>query len=106
VEIADEKYVVVSTRPVAGEPETTRARVIALSDGRLGFWMVGEIKDGQAVAVRPERSDAPEVRGTAEVVRSGRWFDEVVGKARRKYGLRARVGHIDTVVLVRLEARS
>jgi hypothetical protein len=104
VEIADETYVVLSTRPGSGESE--RAPVVPLSDGRLGLWTVAEITDGQPVAVRSERPDAPELRGTAELVRSGRWFDEVVAKARRKYGLRSRASHIDLVVLVRLDGYS
>ncbi len=96
---ADEKYVVLTVADA-----TTRARLVPLSDGRLGLWPADDIDaDGREVAVRPERPDSPAVNGSAVVVRSGRYFDEARAKGRRKYGRRARLNRTDAVVLVRLE---
>jgi hypothetical protein len=99
VVIADEKYVVLTVADV-----TTRARLVQLSDGRLGLWPADDIKaDGQPVTLRPDRPDSPAVSGSADVVRSGRYFDEALARGRRKYGRRARLGHTEELVLVRLE---
>ena len=97
--IADEKYVVVTVDDVS-----TKARVVQLSDDRLGLWTTGDIvTDGQAVTLRADRADSPGLTATAQVVRSGRAFDETRAKIRRKYGHRSRPSHIESVVLVRPE---
>ncbi len=103
VEIADETYVVISTRVASGESVSGRARVVPLSDGRLGLWSADVlVADGQPIAVRSEHTDA-ELRGTVELVRSGRAYDETRAKLRRKYGLRGRLRQGDSVLLVRLD---
>jgi hypothetical protein len=100
VVIADEKYVVLTVADA-----TTQARLVPLSDGRLGLCPADEIDaDGQEVTLRPDRPDSPAVHGTAAVVRSGRAFDETRSKIRRKYGWRGgRLSSTDAVLLVRLE---
>jgi hypothetical protein len=103
VAIADEKYVVLATRPPSGDPATTRARLVPLSDGRIGLWPEYDVvADGQAVTVCAEHVGSPELAGTAEVVRSGRAYDESRVRIRRKYGWRGRLARTDPVVLVRL----
>lgn len=83
---------------------TTRARLVSLSDDRLGLWTADDVDaDGRAVTLRAEGADSPAVTGTAQVVRSGRAFDETCAKLRRKYGRRVRPSHIEAVVLVTLE---
>jgi hypothetical protein len=105
VAIADERYVVLTTRSPSGESVTTRARLVALSDGRLGLWAADDVvTDGQEVQVRVERPDSPELAGTVDVVRSGRSFDEARAKMRSKYGWRARLPGHDAVILFRPEA--
>jgi hypothetical protein len=99
VALADEKYVVLTVAAAS-----TRARLVPLSDGRLGLWPVPDLDvDGLAVTLRSDRSDSPAHRGTADIVRSGRAFDEARAKLRRKYGWRGRLSGSDAVVLVRLE---
>ncbi len=86
---------------------TTRARVVPLSDGRLGLCPADDpaddlAADGQAVTLRTEVPDSTAYAGTATVVRSGRAFDETRAKLRRKYGWRDRFSPTEVVVLVRL----
>jgi PPOX class probable F420-dependent enzyme len=128
--ITDEKYVAFTTFRKSGDPVSTPVWLVPVSDGRVGFWTAmgsgktkrlrhnpqvtlqpsdvrGRVKDGSAV-----------VPGTAEMVQSGRLFDEVHGRVREKYGfmtkltkLLATIGplrrrglaYADTVVLVRLD---
>ena len=102
MEITDEQYVVISTHADTGEPLSGRARVVPLSDGRLGLWVAVDLEaDGQVVTVRAERTDAAELHGTAHLVRSGRAFDEARAKLRKKYGWRARLSRPDELLLVR-----
>lgn len=90
--IADAKYVALTALPSAGGAPT-RMRVVPLSDGRVGLWAVGDLRRGEQV-VRVQAcdhhghplKDAPPLSGSAEVVRSGRYFDETAAKVRRKYG--------------------
>lgn len=90
-----------TARSPTGEEITTRARVVELSDGRLGMWSEDIVPDRQAVRVRAEGPDSPGLAGTVDVVRSGRSFNEARTKLRRKYGRRARVSHLDAVLLLR-----
>jgi hypothetical protein len=110
VRIADEKYVVLATCPPVGDPVTTRARLVPLSDGRLGLWPAADVvSDGETVSLRrggpdaPGSAGSPVVTGTAAVVRSGRGFEETRAKLRRKYGWRARLSRTDALVVVRLD---
>ena len=86
------------------EPMGTPVRVAALPDGRLGFattWS-GELRrrvgDGATVTLEPPSGPADLVTGTATVVRSGRWYDEVRGRLGAEGGLQLR--RTDAVVLV------
>ncbi len=98
--IADQKYVVLTVGDA-----TSRARLVPLSDGRLGVCPAGSelAADGRAVTLRPDESGSPAVDGTATVVRSGRAYDETRAKVRRKYGWRGRLTSTDAVLIVRLE---
>jgi hypothetical protein len=112
VGIGDQRYVALTTLREPGRDVPVRMRVVTLSDGRLGLWGVQDVRHGQqAVQVRAcdrrgrPLADSPAVSGSAEVVRSGRYYDETVAKVHRKYG----VGGIlltdrtaDAVMLVRV----
>ena len=124
-QLAGEKYLALTTFRRSGEPVTTPARVVPVSDGRLGLCtaMTEPLARDRRVQVEPcdvrgrtQETTSP-VDGRAEVVRSGALFDEVHGRVREKYGwtttatrLLARLGpqgrrgpgHADTVVLVSL----
>jgi hypothetical protein len=100
VAIADEKYVVLTVGDA-----TSRARLVPLSDGRLGVCPAGSdlAADGRAVSLRPEEPGSPAADGTATVVRSGRAYDETRAKVRRKYGWRGRLSTTDAVLIISLE---
>ena|SRR6476619_2315342 len=128
--ISDEKYISFTTFRRSGDPVSTPVWVVPVSDGRIGFWTAmgsGKTKRlrndprvlVQASDVRGRaRAGTQALSGAAEMVRSGRLFDEVHGRVRQKYGLMttitrvlATVGRLrrsgltygDTVVLVRLD---
>ena len=129
--LPDEKYIALTTFRRNGDPVTTPVWVVPVSDGRVGFWTAmgtGKTKrlgNDPRVSMQPcdvrgrPRSGTTSVPGTAEMVQSGRLFDEVQAKVRQKYGLMtkitgllARLGplgrkgltYADTVVLVRPDA--
>jgi len=124
------KYMTFTTYRRTGEPVSSPVWVVPVSDGRVGFWTAmgtGKTKRlTHTPRVRVQPSDArgrvapgsEALDGTAEMVRSGGFFDEVHARVREKYGvmttvtrLLARVGpqgrkglaYADTVVLVRLD---
>ena len=124
------KYIAFTTYRRTGEAVTSPVWVVPVSDGRVGFWTsMGSGKTKRLAhtsRVRVQPSDArgrvasgsQPLDGTAEMVRSGGFFDEVRAKVREKYGvmttitrLLAKVGpqgrkglsYADTVVLVRLD---
>ncbi|MCW2764765.1 MAG: hypothetical protein JWO11_724 [Nocardioides sp.] len=129
--IADERYVALTTYRRSGDPVTEPVWIVPVSDGRLGhITAMGSeratrLRLDPRVTLQPAHArgavkDATTPRpGTAELVRSGRLFDEVRREVRRKYGLRDRVAgllagaglgpdgkgrtYADTVVLVRLD---
>ncbi|WP_193605151.1 hypothetical protein [Nocardioides dongkuii] len=90
------------------DPVRTPVRVVTLADGRLGFAVTaaGEpcrrVTDGATVTLEPPSGPADMVTGTAAVVRSGRWYDEVRGRLRAEGTLleRWRLRRADAVVLV------
>lgn len=129
--ISDEKYIAFTTFRRSGEPVSTPTWIVPVSDGRVGFWTAmgtGKTKRlGHDPRVTLQASDvrgrveagSPVVTGTAELVQSGRLFDEVQAKVREKYGLMTKVTKVlaglgplrrqgltyaDSVVLVRLDA--
>jgi uncharacterized protein len=128
--ISDEKYMAFTTFRRSGEAVSTPTWVVPVSDGRVGFWTAmgsGKTKrlkndprvTLQASDVRGRPKEGfPVVTGTAELVQSGRLFDEVHAKIREKYGVmtkiskalgalpmrRKKLTYADTVVLVRLDA--
>ena len=128
--ISDEKYISFTTFRRSGDPVSSPVWVVLVSDGRIGFWTAmgsGKTKrlgNDPRVTVQPSDVRGRALAGTealsgaAEMVRSGRLFDEVQGRVRQKYGLMttltrvlATVGvlrrkgmtYADTVVLVRLD---
>lgn len=104
MDIAAAAHVVVTS---GSHAETTW--VVRLGDGRLACPTTGAV-DGP-VTVRVEGSSPAE--GVADVVRSGRTFDEAHGRLRLKYGVRWRLDQArrrlvrrtprDPVLLVRLD---
>ena len=124
--VPDEKYISFTTFRRSGDPVSTPVWVVPVSDGRIGFWTAmgtgktKRLRNDPRVTVQPcdvrgrVTAGTQPRAGTAEMVRSGRLFDEVQGRVRRKYGLTAALGralgrlvrrgaYADTVVLVRLD---
>lgn len=129
--LEDEKYLAFTTFRKNGDPVSTPVWVVPVSDGRVGFWTAmgtGKTKRlgrNPQVTVQPcdvrgrVRTGTTSVPGTAEMVQSGRLFDEVQAKVHEKYGLMTRITplfaklgrqgrmgltYADTVVLVRPDA--
>jgi PPOX class probable F420-dependent enzyme len=130
VSLADERYLAFTTYRKSGEAVTTPVWTIGLEDGRLGFWTAmgsgktKRLKNNSATTVQPcsatgtVKAGTSAVSGTAEMVQSGPFFDEVHRKVRKKYGfqtfLTRTIGtlfvlrkkglkYADTVVLIRLD---
>jgi len=128
--IVDEKCMAFTTYRKSGDPVTTPVWVVPVSDGRIAFWTAmgsgktKRLKNNPAVTVQPcsyrgtIKPGTTPVGGTAEMVQSGRYFDEVHQKIHKKYGfmtyltktaatlfvMRKRgLTYADTVVLVRLD---
>ncbi|MBB6626647.1 PPOX class F420-dependent oxidoreductase [Nocardioides sp. KIGAM211] len=129
--IGDEKYMSFTTFRKNGDPVSSPTWVVPVSDGRVGFWTAmgsGKTKrlknnpkvTVQASDVRGNVKDGfPLITGEAEMVQSGRLFDEVHAKVRAKYGFMTKLTKVmgkvmgqrkagqtyaDTVVLVRLDS--
>jgi PPOX class probable F420-dependent enzyme len=129
VAIDDEKYIAFTTFRRTGEAVSTPTWVVPVSDGRIGFWTAmgsgktKRLKNDPRVRVQPSdvrgrpKEGAPVLSGAAEMVQSGRLFDEVQARVREKYGVmtkiskalgaipmrRKKLTYADTVVLVRLD---
>lgn len=128
-ELAAGKYMTFTTYRRSGGAVTSPVWVVRVSDGRVGFWTAmgsgttKRLAHTSRVVVQP--SDArgrvtggtSPLEGTAEMVRSGGFFDEVHAKVREKYGVMTTVTRVlaslgpmrrqglryaDTVVLVRV----
>jgi PPOX class probable F420-dependent enzyme len=129
--IADEKCMAFTTYRKSGEAVTTPVWVTPVSDGRLGFWTAmgsgktKRLKNNPNVTVQPcsytgkLKPGTTPLAGTAEMVQSGPFFDEVHQKVHKKYGFmtyltrtlatlfvmrKAGLKYADTVVLVRLDS--
>jgi PPOX class probable F420-dependent enzyme len=127
--LADEKYISFTTFRKSGQPVSTPVWVVPVSDGRIGFWTAmgtgktKRLKNNPQVTVQPSdargrvKEGTPVQSGTAELVQSGRLFDEVQARVREKYGFMTKLTKVlskvggmnrkgltyaDTVVLVRL----
>jgi PPOX class probable F420-dependent enzyme len=127
--IADEKCMAFTTYRKSGEAVTTPVWVVPVSDGRVAFWTAmgsgktKRLKNNPAVTVQPcsytgkIKAGTSPVSGTAEMVQSGPFFDEVHQTVHKKYGFmtfltktiatltvmrKAGIKYADTVVLVRL----
>ena len=128
--LADEKYMSFTTFRKSGQPVSTPTWVVPVSDGRVGFWTAmgsgktKRLKNNPQVTMQPSDvrgrvKEGTAVRsGTAEMVQSGRLFDEVQAKVREKYGFMTKLSKVfgkvggmnrkgltyaDTVVLIRLD---
>lgn len=126
---ASEKCIAFTTFRKSGTPVTSPVWLVPLDDGRIGFYTsmgsgkTKRLRNNPAVTVQPcdmrgrlTPGTSP-VSGTAEVVRSGPLYDEVMNKIRKKYGWMARVAKVtgslalkrqglkyaDSAVLVRLD---
>jgi PPOX class probable F420-dependent enzyme len=104
--LSDETYVSLTTYRRTGAPVATPVWVVAVSDGRLGVWSASEagkvkrLRHDPRVAVQPcdvrgrLRPGTEPSTGTAEVVRSGRHYDEVQAAVDAKYGVVARLSRL------------
>jgi PPOX class probable F420-dependent enzyme len=128
--LPDEKYIALTTFRRNGDPVSTPVWVVPVSDGRIGFWTAMGTGKTKRLGTNPQVTVQPSdvrgrakpgtaaVSGTAEMVQSGRLFDEVQARVREKYGLMTRITgllarlgplgrkgltYADTVVLVRLD---
>jgi PPOX class probable F420-dependent enzyme len=128
--LADEKYISFTTFRKSGQPVSTPVWLVPVSDGRIGFWTAmgtgktKRLKNNPQVTVQPSdargrvKEGTPVQSGTAELVQSGRLFDEVQARVREKYGFMTKLTKVlskvggmnrkgltyaDTVVLVRLD---
>jgi PPOX class probable F420-dependent enzyme len=126
--ISDERCIALTTYRKNGEGVTTPVWVNAVSDGRIGFWTAMGSGKTKRMTINPQvtvqassysgkpKSGSQPFIGTAEMVQSGPFFDEVKAAGKRKYGylsnLAKLIGSIpmkrkglvygDTVVLIRL----
>lgn len=129
MDLASAKCIAFTTYRKNGAAVTAPVWLVRLDDGRLGFYTsmgsgkTKRLQNNPAVTVQPcdmrgrLTPGTYPVTGTAEVVRSGPLYDEVIAKIRKKYGLMARVakvmgglamkrqglGYADCAVLVRLD---
>lgn len=128
-DLAAGRYMSLTTYRRSGTPVSCPVWVVPVSDGRVGFWTAMGTGKTRRLAHTPrvvvQPSDArgrvlagsTPLEGTAEVVRSGGFFDEVQAKVREKYGVVTTVTRVlaslgpvrrrgltwaDAVVLVRL----
>jgi PPOX class probable F420-dependent enzyme len=128
--IGDERHIAFTTLRRSGDAVTTPTWVVPVSDGRVGVrtamgsGTTRRLENDSRVTLRASdgrgrpREGSPVVSGTAELVQSGRFFDEVQAAVRAKYGWRTTVArtwltlgplrrtgltYADTVVLVRLD---
>ena len=129
--IPNEKFIAFTTFRGSGQLVSTPVWVVQVSDGRIGFHTaMGSGKTSRLgrdprVLVQPsdvrgrvDDSASTPIEGTAEMVRSGRLFDEVQASIRAKYGFRTLIAravnrlspqgrrglaYADTVVLVTLQ---
>jgi uncharacterized protein len=111
--LAEEKYVAVTTFRKSGAGVSTPTWIVALDDGRLGFWTssasgkVKRLRNSPALSLQPAdargrvKAGSAPVSGTAEVVSAGADFDAIRGKVKAKYGAMvhitkflSKVGHI------------
>jgi PPOX class probable F420-dependent enzyme len=104
--LADQTYVSLTTYRRSGAAVATPVWVVAVSDGRLGVWSASEagkvkrLRNDPRVTVQPcdvrgrVRPATEPVTGTAEVVRSGRRYDEVQAAVDAKYGVIARLSRL------------
>src|SRR5215218_6899239 len=101
--LEDEKYLAFTTFRKNGDPVSTPTWVVPVSDGRVGFWTAmgsgktKRLKNDPRVTLQASdlrgrtKEGSPVVTGTAELVQSGRLFDEVHASIRRKYGVMTKV---------------
>jgi PPOX class probable F420-dependent enzyme len=127
--ISDEKYVSATTYRKSGDGVSTATWIVALDDGRVGFWTSSasgkfkRLRNDPRITLQPANQrgvvtpGSTPVAGRVELVTSGPQFDEVQGKVRAKYGAMVPIsrlfntlGHLgkkfpygDTVLLINLD---
>lgn len=102
MELADERFVSLTTFTKDGRPKSTPVWIAALGDGSVGFttqsssWKVRRIRHTPKVLVQPSdmrgrvKAGTDPVEGTAEVV-TGSGFESVRDEVAGKYGLQYRL---------------
>lgn len=106
MELADEKYVSLSTFRRNGEAVPTAVWIAPLGDGRAGFTTAADSGKVKRIRVNPSVSLVPsDVRGkvaagsascsaTAEVVIGGEAFEEIRAAMAHKYGIQFALVHL------------
>jgi hypothetical protein len=96
--IADEKYVSLTTFRKNGDAVATPVWIVPVGDNEAGFWTsstsgkVKRIRNTSLVTLQPSDSrgrvtaGSAVVEGTARLVDSGTTFDEIGRKVKAKYG--------------------
>lgn len=116
--LSDETYVSLTTYRKSGLAVPTPVWVVGVSDGRLAVWTatdsgkVKRLRNDPRVLVQPShargrvKEGTRPVTGAAELVLSGRLFDEANGRADEKYGLPARITKLSGRLMRRLTGRT
>ncbi len=102
-ELVGSKTIAFTTFRKDGTPVSTATWIYPLADGRVGFWTssksgkVKRLAHTSRVTLQPSDSrgrvtaGSQAVEGTAEIVRSGPVFDEVIAGIKQKYGFMTKV---------------
>ncbi len=103
--LSDEKYIRVTTFKKDGTEVSTPTWVVALEDGKVGFYTsstsgkVKRLRNDPNVVVQPSdgrgraKPDTPQLKGTAVVV-TGSERDTIYEKVVAKYGLMTKVTRV------------
>ena len=129
--LSDEKYVSVSTFRKSGDAVTTPTWIVALDDGRVGFWTSSaagkakRLRNNPRLTLQPSdargrvKAGSESVAGTAEIVTAGAEFEAIQSRVKAKYGIQVPIskfmgvlGHIgkgkypygDLGIIVTIEA--
>lgn len=97
--VSDEKYVLTTTYRKSGAAVATATWIVALDDGRVGFWTSSRSGKAKRLGNDPRLAIAPSdargrvkagavaLTGSAQVVSSGAEFDAITQRVRAKYGI-------------------
>ncbi len=104
--ISDEKYIAATTYRRSGAAVPTPVWIIALDEGRVGFWTSSasgkckRLRNDPRVTLQPSdargrvKAGSLATEGTAELVTTGTDFDAIQRGIRAKYGAMVRVTRV------------